>query len=111
MRFQLALNKTLCPNPQSLTHQQGKQRQRTKINKTMLSPPSLSPHWFSTQSLQYQNSNTNKYSILTVNELGAPVLVSSAGISKFDAPTGFEHRFNKTEIENWLPIGYNLGAS
>ena len=109
--FQLTLNKTFCPNPQPLTHQQGKQRQRTKINKTMLSSPSLSPHWFSTQSLQYQNSNTNKYSILTVNELGAPVLVSSAGISKFDAPTGFEHRFNKTEIENWLPIGYNLGAS
>ena len=111
MRFQLALNKTFRPKPQPLTHQQGKQRQRTKINKTMLSPPSLSPHWFSTQSLQYQNSNTNKYSILTVNELGAPVLVSSAVISQFDAPTGFEHRFNKTEIENWLPIGYNLGAS
>ena len=77
----------------------------------MLSLPSLSPHWFFAQSLQYQNSNTNKYSILTVKELGAPVLVSSARITKFYAPTGFEHRFNKTEIKNWLPIGYNLGAS
>ena len=41
MRFQLALNKTFCPNPQSLSHQQVKQCQRTKINKTILSSPSL----------------------------------------------------------------------
>ena len=39
MGFQLALNKTFCPNPQPLTHRQVKQRQRTKINKTMLSAP------------------------------------------------------------------------
>ena len=39
MTFQLALNKTFCPNPQPLTHRQVKQRQRTKINKTMLLPP------------------------------------------------------------------------
>ena len=39
MRFQLALNKTFCPNPQPLTHRQVKQRQRTKLNKTMLSDP------------------------------------------------------------------------
>ena len=37
MTFQLALNKTFCPNLQPLTHRQVKQRQRTKINKTMLS--------------------------------------------------------------------------
>ena len=111
MRFQLVLNKTFCTNPQPLTHRQVKQRQRTKINKTMLSAPSLSPHRFSTQSLQYQNWNANKYSILTVNELGPPVLESSARISKFYAPTDSEHKFNKTEIENWLPIGYNLGSS
>ena len=53
MRFQLALNNTFCPNPQPLTHQQVKQHKRTKINKTMLSAPSLPHHQFSTQSLQY----------------------------------------------------------
>ena len=42
MRFQLALNKTFCPYPQPLTHRQVKQRQRTKINKTMLPPSSSS---------------------------------------------------------------------
>ena len=42
MTFQLALNKTFCPNPQPLTHRRLKQRQTTKINKTMLSAP-LSP--------------------------------------------------------------------
>ena len=65
--FQLVLNKTFCPNPQPLTHRRLKQRQRTKINKTMHSLPSLSPpHQFSTQGSQYQNWKANKYSILTV---------------------------------------------
>ena len=41
MRFQLALDKTFCPNPQLLTNRQLKQRKRTKINKTMLSVPLL----------------------------------------------------------------------
>ena len=39
MRFQLDLNKTFYTNPQPLTHRRLKQRQRTKINKTMLSAP------------------------------------------------------------------------
>ena len=43
MRFQLALNKTFCPSLQFINHQQVKQLQRTKINKTMLSAPSLPP--------------------------------------------------------------------
>ena len=55
MSFQQAVNKTFCPYPQPLTHRQVKQCQRTKINKTMLSVPSLPLHRFSTQSLQYQN--------------------------------------------------------
>ena len=42
-----------------------------------------------------------------VNELRPPVLESSTRISKFYAPTDSEHKFNKTEMENWLPIGYN----
>ena len=32
-------------------------------------------------------------------------------ISKCYAPTDSEHKFNETEIENWLHIGYNLGSS
>ena len=88
--FQPALNKTLCPTPQPLIHRRLKQRQITKINKTMLSspipiPPSA-PHRFSTQSLQYQNGKANKYSILTVNKLGRPVLESSTRISNFMLP-------------------------
>ena len=103
MRFQPALNKTFSPNPQPFNQRQIKQCQRTKINKTMLSDPSHPSYRFSTQRLQYQNLNANKYSILTVNELGPPVLKSSARISKCHAPTDFEHKFNKTEIVNWLP--------
>ena len=118
MRFQLALNKTFFSNPQPLTHRRLKQRQRKKISKTMLSahllppphPPHLS-HRFSTQSSQCHYWKTSKYSILTVNELGTPVLESSARISKFYAPTDSEHKFNKMGIETWLPIGYNLGSS
>ena len=46
-----------------------------------------------------------------VNQLlGPPVLKSSTGILKFYAPTESKHKFNKTKIENWLPIGYNLGS-
>ena len=37
MRFQLALTKTFCPTPPPLIHRRFKHRQRTKINKTMLS--------------------------------------------------------------------------
>ena len=48
--FQLALNKTFCPNPQRLTHQQLKQCQRRNINKTMYSAPSLPLPRFSAQS-------------------------------------------------------------
>ena len=78
MQFQLALNKIFCPNPQPFTHRRLKQRQITKINKAMLTdlslppspPPPPPPHRFSTQSSQYQNLKANKYSILTVNELG-----------------------------------------
>ena len=56
MQFQLALDKTFCPNPQPLTHRRLKQRKETKINKN-------------------------------------------------------EHKFNKTDIEKWLTIEYNLGSS
>ena len=105
MRYQLALNKTFCPTPPPFTHRQFKHRQRTNINKTMLS---ASHHRFSTQSSQCQYWKANKYSILTVIELGPPVLESSAGSQNYMSFFDFEHKLNKTEIENWLPIGFNL---
>ena len=111
MRFQLALNKTFCPNPQPFTHRQVKQRQRTKINKTILTVPFSHPSSVFPQKIQYQNWNANKYSILTLNELGPPVLESSARTSRFYPPTDSEHKLNKTEIENLLSIGYNLGTT
>ena len=76
----------------------------------LLAPP-LPPHQISTQNSHYQNSKASKYFILTVNELGPPVLEPSAGISKYYAPTDSEYKFNKTETENWLLIEYNLGQS
>ena len=111
MPFHLTLNKNFYPNPQPLTYRRLKQLQRTKINKTMLSalfPPhsSVSHTKFTISELK-----SNQYSILTVNELVPPVLESSARISKFYAPTDYERKFNKTEFENWLPIGYNLWSS
>ena len=46
-----------------------------------------------------------------VTELGLPVSESSARILKFDAPTDSGQKLNKTEIKNWLRIGFNLGSS
>ena len=71
----------------------------------------MPPIQLSTKSSQYQNWKANKYSILTVTELGPPVSESSTRISKFYTPFDSEHWFNKTGIENLLPIGFNLGSS
>ena len=46
-----------------------------------------------------------------VNELGPPVSELSTRISKFYALADSEHKFDKTEIKNWLTIGFNLGSS
>ena len=43
----------------------------------------------------------NRYSILTVTELGLPVSGSSTRISKSYVPTDSELKFHKMEIENW----------
>ena len=64
-------------------------------------------HRFFAQTLQYQNSKSDKYSILI--ELGPPVLESSTRISYFYSPTDSENKFHKTGIENCLPIGFGLG--
>ena len=53
MRFRLALNKTFCPTTPHPPPSTAKE-QKTKINKTMLSAPSLPHHRFSAQTLQYQ---------------------------------------------------------
>ena len=108
--FQLALNKTFCPTPQPLTHQLWKQHQRTKTNKTMLSAL-ITPLIGFPHKVQYQNWKVNKYFVLMVSETGLPVLESITRISKFYALTDSEHKLNKIEIENWLPINYNLGLS
>ena len=52
-----------------------------------------------------------KYYILTVIELGLSEWESSTSITKRYAPTDSEHKFNKTKIENWLPIVFNLRSS
>ena len=46
-----------------------------------------------------------------ITELGPSVSKSSTGSQNFYAPTDSEHKFNKTEIENWLPIRFNPGSS
>ena len=46
-----------------------------------------------------------------MSEPGSLVLESSTRVSGYFAPTDSEHKFNKTENENWLPLGYNLGSS
>ena len=92
MRFQLALDTTFCLTPQHITHRRLKHRQGTKINKTMLSssPSSVFHTKFTISELK-----SNKYSILTVSELGPPVSESSTRISKLYIPTDLEHKFNK----------------
>ena len=40
------------------------------------------------------------FEIVIENELGLLVFEPSSRISKFYAPTDFEHKFNKTEMKN-----------
>ena len=60
---------------------------------------------FSTQSSQYQTWKANKYSILTVTELGHPET------SPNPLAIRSEHKSHKMRIKYWLPIGFNLGSS
>ena len=48
-------------------------------------------------------------SYLTVIEFRPPVSESSARICEFYDPTNSKHKIHKTRIENWLPIGFELG--
>ena len=56
----------------------------------------------------YNIRYANTYSILTVIELGPLVSESSTKTSKFYDPTDSEHKLDKTRIENWLSIGFEL---
>ena len=49
----------------------------------------------------------NKYSIVTVIELGLPVSESSTRTSKLYALTDSERKFHKTGLENWLDSIWN----
>ena len=105
VRFQLTLNKTSCPTPQLIISQRFKHRQRTKINKTMLSvSPSSVFHTKFTISLlkskQVFHHNGNWTRTASVGILN--------WVLTFYAPTYSEHKFHKTEIQNWLPIEFNL---
>ena len=89
MGLRRALDKTFCSNQQPLTHRRLKQRQRTKLNKTMLSAPSPCPpppHRFFTPSSQYQNWKANKCSIPAVNELGPRYWSPQLGSQNFMLP-------------------------
>ena len=98
IRFQLALNKTYSFTPPPLIHRRFKQHQRTKINKKQC----FLPHWFSTQSSQYQYWKARKYSILTVIELGPPVSEFSTESKQFMPPLILNTNFRKRESK----IGY-----
>ena len=108
MRLQLALNKTLCPTRQPLTHRWLKHHQRTKINKIMLSSSPSSVFSYKVQNIRIEKQISIP---LTVIELGPSAWESSTRNAKFYAPTGSENKFNITEIKNWLPIAFNLGSS
>ena len=44
------------------------------------------------------------------NRTWTPVSESSTRISKFYEPVDSEHKFYKTRIENWLPVGHEMGS-
>ena len=105
MRFQLAQYKTFCNTPTPSPTDDWSTIREQKLTKDCFLPPR---HRFSARRPQYQYWKANKYSILTVTELGPPVLKSSTRIWKFYTPTNSELKFYKSRIENWLPIGFNL---
>ena len=97
IQFQLPLHKTFYPISPPLSHWQLKHSHKTKINKIILS---ASPYCFFTHNLQYQNWKANKHTVLTVIELGSPVLEPFTKISIFYVPTDSKHKFHKAGIKN-----------
>ena len=107
MRFQLALYKTFCNTPTPSTTDDWSTAKEQKLTKQCFMPPH---HRFSARRPQCQYWKANKYSILTVTELEPPVSESSTRIWKFYAHNNSELKFHKLGIENWLPMGLNLGS-
>ena len=96
VRFQLPLNKTFFPTPDPSFIDDWSSAKEQKLTKQYFLPP---PHRFSSQSSQYQNWKLNKYSILTVIDIEAPVSESSNRISKFYASTVLITNLMKPELK------------
>ena len=93
-------------SPPPLIHQRLKHRQRTEINRKMLSvSPSMVLHKDHNIRIEKQRW------LLTVIELGPTLSESSTGSQNFMPLADPEHKFHKTGIENWLPIGFSLRSS
>ena len=90
-------NNTFCTTPPPVIHRRFKHHKRTKINKknSFCLPSSVFYTKFTISVLK-----SNKYSILTVTELRAPVSESSTGSQTFISPTDSEKKIHKTRIEN-----------
>ena len=99
IRFQLVLNKNFCPAPRPLIHRRFMYRQRTEINKTILS---VSPSSVFHTKLTTSVLKKSKYSILLITKLGPPVSESSAGSQHFMQPLVLTTNFIKRELK----IGY-----
>ena len=96
LQFQLPLNKTFFPTPDPSFIDDWSSAKEQKLTKQYFLPP---PHRFSSQSSQYQNWKLNKYSILTVIDIEAPVSESSNRISKFYASTVLITNLMKPELK------------
>ena len=94
MQFQLALKKTFCPTPPPLSTDDSSTAKKQKLPKQCFLLP---PHWFSTQSSQYQYWKVSNYSILAVIELGLPVLESLTESQNFMPPLILNTNFIKRE--------------
>ena len=92
-------------NMQFQLHRRFKHRQRTKINKIMLSasPSSIFHTKFTIsvlKSKQIFHPNSNRTRIASIGILN--------WVSNFYVRTDSENKFHKMGIRNWLPIGFNL---
>ena len=103
IQFQLTINKTDSLTPLPLSLGRFKLRQRTKINKPVLSASSVFQAKFTISVLKsrevfHPNSNWTWTASVRVHDW----------VSTVYATNDSEHKFQKMRIENWLPIGFNL---
>ena len=95
-RFQLAQNKTFCPTQHpSITDNSG-----TVASLSLIFHKKFTVSVLKNKQVFHPNSKgTRSASVRVFN-----------WVSKFYAPTEYEHKFHKTGIEVWLPIGFNLAV-